>query len=69
MEMVALTPNGDTKYTWEADEMDQAQAIFDEYTGNGFSAFRMSDEGQGKVLSEFDPEAGTILFVPLMQGG
>ncbi len=72
MEMIALTREGDTKHEWNTDNEDeraQAQILFDEYRKQGFAAFRMSDTERNSALTEFDPTAGTILFIPMVAGG
>lgn len=73
MEMIVLTSEGDTKYKWDTsieDEQNQAEIIFNEYKEQGFSIFRLSDGGErGEVLSSFDPDAQTLLFIPKLVGG
>ena len=70
MEMIALI-DGDTKNTWDTDnpeECTQARALFDDYRGKGFSAFRV-ENNVNIPMTEFDPSAGTVLFIPAMTGG
>lgn len=71
MELIALTKNGDTKHTFNpADPSDVAQAriVFDDYRRSGYSAFRV-EVGKNTPLTAFDPDAGTVLFVPMLVGG
>lgn len=71
MEMIALTTKGDTKYTFnpnDPSDVEQARVVFREYRQNGYSAVHVRDEGNVS-LQEFDPAAGTIMFIPLMVGG
>jgi hypothetical protein len=67
-----LTPEGDTKHEWDTtNESDLAQArlVFEEYQKLGYTAFLMSDTEKASPLTEFDPTAKTLLFVPLLVGG
>jgi hypothetical protein len=71
MEMIALTKKGDTKNTWDTsnpEECEQAEALFDTYRSGGFSAFVVG-EGGNTSITQFDPEVGTIMFVPMLSGG
>lgn len=71
MEMIALTRNGDTKHAWntaDPDECAQAETIFNEYRSNGFSAFKVEDNVNTSI-TEFDPDLGTVMFIPAMAGG
>ena len=72
MEMIALTREGDTKYTWNPEDpgdLAEAQEVFEQYQKEGFSAFLVKEGGQGEILHDFDPTAGTVLFVPMLAGG
>lgn len=64
---------GDTKYHWNAKNAEQVQAakeVFDSHRGKGFLAFSMNTKGdQGEQMTEFDPKAESVLFIPQMQGG
>jgi hypothetical protein len=71
-EMSILGKNGDTKVFWDpanADSVSAASITFHSYIGRGYTAARMSNGGTGEALGEFDPNAGSILFVPPLQGG
>lgn len=64
---------GDTKCYWNADrpeEVEAAREIFMRHQGNGYRAFSMTRDGtQGEQMTDFDPAAESILFLPQMQGG
>lgn len=71
--MSVMGKDGDTKFYWNAKDPEQvaaAKEIFDAHRGKGYCAFHMSSKGdQGEQMGEFDPDAGSILFIPQMQGG
>jgi hypothetical protein len=51
-------------------EVKIARKVFKQYKKKGYRAFKMTDKGdRGKPVKEFDPDAGCILFIPLMAGG
>lgn len=64
---------GDIKKAWDptdAEAIAQAQVEFNDLLKAGFKAYRMlSDDSAGEPLTQFDPTAGRVLFVPAMQGG
>ncbi len=71
-EMIVMNAEGDTKHYWNIhnwSEVEAAKETFDVYKRKGFTAFSMIRGKQSKQLQEFDPAAGSILFVPLMAGG
>lgn len=69
----AMTGRGDTKSSWDPnnpDEVDLARKNFQNAIERGMKAFRMLPDGKsGGQMTEFDPRAGTVLFVPPMKGG
>lgn len=71
--MAVMGRNGDTKFFWNArewNEVEAAKAVFDLYKSKGFAAFKMDDKGdQGEQMNEFDPSAGSILFLVPLVGG
>lgn len=64
---------GDTKFYWNAGNPDQTQVakeVFDSHRSKNFLAFKMNAKGdQGEQMTEFDPTAESVLFIPQMQGG
>jgi hypothetical protein len=71
-EMSILGKNGDTKCYWDpsdADSVSAAKLTFDSYHGRGYTAARMANGTTGATITEFDPTAGSILFIPALQGG
>ena len=64
---------GDTKLIWaadNADEVENARRTFDDLRKKGFAAFRVNKLGnKGEQMTEFDPAAESVLFIPMMQGG
>ncbi len=73
MEMIEMTPQGDTKYQWNVNdprEAEQARALFAQFRSKGYAVFRAKGNGRrGEPVQEFDPDAETMIFVPLMAGG
>ena len=71
--MSAMGIAGDTKVEWDPDNKDEvrvAERTFGILTQKGFMGFRIYDDGKkGQKLTEFDPQAESILLVPPMQGG
>lgn len=74
--MSIMGREGDTKHYWNARnqaEVDVAREVFTEHRSRGYLAFAMNrnrgNETQGEQMHEFDPAAGSILFIPQMQGG
>lgn len=71
--MSIMGKEGDTKHYWNVkkwDDVQSAKEVFDLYRKKGYLAFSMNKKGdQGEQMVEFDPSAGSILFVPPMQGG
>jgi hypothetical protein len=75
-ELAVLNGKGDTKLIWDAeneDEVEAAEALFNELIGKGFAAFEVSDEdekgGKGKLIKKFDPKAARIILSPRIAGG
>lgn len=72
-QMSIMGKEGDLKVEWNPDnkkEVEAAEKTFKEYTGKGFKAFRMYDEGRkGEQLDKFDKFAEKVLFVTPMAGG
>lgn len=72
-EIAVMGPSGDSKVYWNEkkwEEVEAAKAVFDVYKAKGFAAFSMDAKGdKGKQIREFDPSAGSILFVPPLAGG
>lgn len=70
---------GDTKHMWDPnnpDEVEAARVLFTLLTGRKFRAFKLRKDGRkkGKMtemdqMTEFDPNAKGILFVPAFAGG
>ena len=71
--MSAMGSAGDTRVEWNPDNEDEvkvARGVFDDLTKQGFTGFRVYDDGKkGQQLTEFDPQAERILLIPPMAGG
>lgn len=66
--LIVLTPtDGDRKHLWDPSvpaETADARRRFGELVGSGYRAYRVGRRGQrGDRITDFDPEAGEILFV------
>lgn len=72
-EISILTEKGDTKHYWNAadpSEVAAVGAVFDECRAKGYTAARMGRGGaRGEVITEFDPSAHSIVFIPPVRGG
>jgi len=72
-EMAVLDRTGDTKTTWDrnnADEVSFARKQFDDFKKKGFAAFSVTKKGdKDEQISDFDPAAERIIFVPQIKGG
>ena len=67
-----LDQTGDTQHEWDAskpDEVTMAEEVFALYRSQGYSAARMENDTAGEIITDFDPAAGVIIFVPQMRGG
>ena len=70
---------GDTKHLWnpkKPEEVEEARKLYDILTQKKYRAFRLRKDGRKKgrtgefdLMTEFDPEARGILFVPPFAGG
>lgn len=64
---------GDTKHTWDPKkpkEVEEAQKLFDLLKGNGYRAYFIKGRSTpGEPMTEFDPKAKRVLFMPAFQGG
>ena len=73
MEMIVMSPEGDTKHQWNVTDPDEAKLaaeMFDLYKRRGYAVFGVKGRGkQGSPVSDFDASLGAMLFVPLMAGG
>lgn len=70
MEMIVMGAEGDTKFWWDTtdpEEVRQAEDMFNLYRNQGFAVFACDETGP--ALTEFDSNAGTMVFVPMMAGG
>lgn len=73
--LVTCTPNGsgDKRSLWDPkskEDVKLAQAEFDAAKAQGMTAFAVKKSGDaGKVLADFDPQAGKIIYAPKMVGG
>lgn len=72
-EMTVIDKTGDTKTVWDPaneDEVAVARASFNSLRNKGYLAYRVKEKGaKGSAITEFDPEAGSIILSPPMAGG
>lgn len=72
-EMAVMGKEGDVKQMWNPQndfEVKQAKKQFDDYRKEKYVAFRVDKEGnKGEQMTEFDPTAAKMIFVPAFQGG
>lgn len=72
--MAIMGKAGDSKYMWDprnTEETEIAGETFAAYRRRGYLAFKVEgkDGDRGEQMTEFDPAAGRIIFVPPMAGG
>jgi hypothetical protein len=71
--MRIIDQTGDTKLIWDSqnkDEVENARETFNRLRGKGHIAYSVKKNGnQGKVITEFDPDAEKIILTPRMVGG
>lgn len=72
-EMAVMGQEGDTKAMWNPQntfEVEQAKIQYDAYRKKGYLAFRVDAKGEKDTqMTEWDPTAAKIIFVPQFQGG
>lgn len=72
-EMQVLDEKGDTKHIWDPekeDEVNAAEALFDELVGKGYKAYNVDKKGErAKPMRRFDPDAGKVILAPPAIGG
>ncbi len=63
---IVTAEEGDKRVPWDPTnpaQVEEARSKFNEFIGAGHRAYRMGSHGQrGERISEFDPNAGEILF-------
>lgn len=71
--MYVMGHEGDTRSLWnprDADEVAEARRQYTSFKERGFLPFNVNAEGgKGEQMTEFDPEAAKIIFIPPMAGG
>lgn len=71
-EMRIMNRQGDNKVTWEVDvqeQVDAAQKQFEELVQQGYFAYKSMGNGQGEMITEFDPNAEKLVLFPPIAGG
>lgn len=72
-EMRTMGTSGDTKILWDADNEDEVAERplgVSDLRKKGYAAFAVAAKGkQGEKITEFDPEAESLIMVPAIQGG
>jgi hypothetical protein len=73
MEYEVLDSTGHTTHTWKrknASSVTEARLLYDTLTKAGYLAARMTrSKTQGEMMTEFDPSAGRVMFIPPCAGG
>jgi hypothetical protein len=71
--MAVMGQQGDTKITWDKSkptEVDAARVHFEILMSRKYKAFNVTAKDQpGEPMTEFDPDAERVIFVPQMRGG
>lgn len=72
-ELIVMDMNGDSKTLWDPDNGDEvaaARETFKRLKKQGYIAYQVKKKGKpGKIMDEFDPEAGAVILSPPMAGG
>ena len=72
-EMRVLDMTGDTKIEWNIRNRKQvadAREEFNKFIARGFAAFLVGEDGKKHTrVFDFDPAAGQLIIVPVVQGG
>lgn len=73
-ELSIMDGSGDSKITWTAGDeiaIENARRSFAYFQEQGYTAFRVDgpDGGIGEPMTEFDPSAEQVVFIPPMQAG
>lgn len=73
MEMIVMSPEGDTKHQWDMTNPDEAKLaaeMFALYKSCNYAIFEVKGRGKkGEPVTIFDPDIGIMLMVPMMAGG
>lgn len=67
-----MNDEGDTKITWDPmnpQSVEAATAAFKAAKSQGYQAFAMTSGATGNQMDGFDPNVGSILLIPALQGG
>lgn len=71
--MQIMDPTGHTTVNWDpnnTEEVATAKLTFEQLTGNGYYAFRLSNHGgRGERITTFDPQAKQMILAPQLVGG
>lgn len=71
-EQIVMDSTGDTRHNFDPADtaaVQEAEKRFKELTGAGFTPFERTGPGAGKLVSEFNPNAGETVFRPRLVGG
>ncbi len=69
-----MSHKGDEKYIWDTTlptSVEIAKKMFKEYRDKGYLAYKVVGEKgeKGEMMTEFDKDAGRVIFSPPMKGG
>ena len=69
-----MSNNGDDKYIWDTTNptsIEIARETFNKFRAKGFLAYKVTGEKgeKGEMMTEFDKDAGRVIFSPPMKGG
>jgi hypothetical protein len=69
---IVMDHTGDTRHEFDpanSAAVAEAERLFRELTGSGFTAAKRTNDGRSEVVKTFDPTAHETLFIPRLQGG
>ena len=69
---IVMDHSGDSRFEFDpADGAAVAEAMerFNELTGHGYTAAERTGSGTARKVTEFDPTATEVLFMPRLVGG
>lgn len=73
-EMSVMDRSGDSKHMWDPGnykEVEVMRDLFKDLKKKGYIAYQVDkkDGTKGAIMKDFDPEAGSVIMIPLVAGG
>jgi hypothetical protein len=68
-ELRVMDETGDSRTPWTPEDSAEARELFNSLKQRGYLLFEVPEDGDGRVIRDFDPEAKTVVAVPRIVGG